>query len=274
MSAKFEAPEHIVDCVEQYKESGEKYNILNSRIKVKNDVFYHVIYHIGNSPTGDLIIRQDGSIPFLDEIKDAMIIGSQVRHKNKVLYTNGKEFVNMKHERFMRKTLQLLNKIESKLRDSMPSGVQKALEEFKRGPETTLEQQPRLREFYHKADRLIKRMVQDRLITQEDFDLLDHYIDELGKAAFLQNDVQMNTYSARKKVIRYLFSTGKIILAFRLWISHLRMHPEKPKHPKAHEEVKRYIYDGEELEEYKENIKKLFEQARNPRRGNQSTKEG
>src|SRR5699024_4601003 len=108
MSAKFEAPEHIVDCVEQYKESGEKYNIFNAKILVNKEYYYYAAYLRGATLTGHIVMKEDGSLPFLEDIQQVLLIGREASSLNEALYSNGKLFMKMKHERFMKKPLQLL----------------------------------------------------------------------------------------------------------------------------------------------------------------------
>jgi len=266
--AKFRPPDVVVKTIEEHKREGEWYEVTPCRFYVDGNSYYSVSYHFGNTVTGYIEIKEDGSVPPIQEIEKVSRMSHYLSNIHRALYSTAIRVARKRHLGFMRRSLSILRWVERTMKQEMPPDIQQALEGFIKAPQTTIENHLRLKELVNNVDKEIKNIVKNGFVTTEIMDDLINQHYELWKCAAMQNYVQMNTYEDRKKLIQYLFQKKKIFPAITLWFYHLRMHPDKekvkPKDREIMEDVLKVFIEGD-MEREERMFQKALEITRNPR---------
>lgn len=84
-----------------------------------------------------------------------------------------------------------------------------------------------MRKGFKEIERLGKFFHRQRYITDELYEEFREVHYPTAKYGFLQGHEQVKSYPARKKVISYLFRSGKVIWAFKLLYLHINFWSDK-----------------------------------------------
>ncbi|PTX55280.1 hypothetical protein C8P63_12077 [Melghirimyces profundicolus] len=255
----------VKEIIDGYLKDGEKYVTLEIYTCYQNEKYIYSSFHKNGEITGYLLIKSDGTVPQLDSSLERVLeIASQTVIKFRNMRTIGKQFARMGNERLMRRTFNLLKRIESTQGNKMTQDRIYDLRKFIESAEVTIEKQLELRKFVNDGLRLMDEITKRGEVTEQDYENLTKFVLGVSDRAFEQTSIQMETYYNRKRLIRYLFKKKNYLSAFRLFITHLRLHPEKPKNEEDYEAAREAYEKKGHDKNYEEILKRIYSKTRNP----------
>jgi hypothetical protein len=243
---KVTLPPLVKQRIEEHKKEREYYVHFFCKILYKNQSYYLAQY---TPQQGYIVVKEDGMIPPLAEIEPVLWMALSADSMAMTIQRTGKIWAKAT-TRYHERILKLLNRIDRRLRSSMPLEIQSALDAFIEVSRTFIEKQEVVREYYQKGNELVEHLFETHELTQEIYDQLYKYKTEMWKAAYLQTKIQVDTYEVREKLLKYLFdhvsvtSPGLLMTELELNYHHRKL--ANP-HKKIADEIK-------ELEPYHEEI--------------------
>lgn len=160
---------------------------------------------------------------------------------------------------------------------AIPPDVQQASDHFKTVPKEFIDNQRIINEAITNAAKLADQTNTSGVVTHEDYKKMRGYIVSLTRAAYRQNEIQINTTDDRKKVIHYLDSNIKFSFSnIKRWqkLQQLKrldagmLSKENRNEVRDLENMRNdlFQYDFVSPEKYKRSLELFYAKTRNPHR--------
>lgn len=256
----YERPEPVKKRAEQLKQPGEKVYIQPLEFRLYGGSYFWVRFDHGNHDWY-LIVDKDGNVPRRDQkVDDLLIAGLSVGSAYNDLNFNEK-MSKKKDNLILKKYLPLFRKVKEYISGRNPA-LLTDYDQFEKLVNTTIELQPKMRKGFKEIERLGKFFHRKRYITDELYEEFREVHYPTAKYGFLQGYEQVKSYPARKKVISYLFRSGKVVWALKLLYLHINFWSDKleSEQQKGFDNMHRIFIEGKrgEVEEY------MLRHCRNP----------
>ncbi|GGA59304.1 hypothetical protein GCM10007416_35510 [Kroppenstedtia guangzhouensis] len=234
-------PGNIREIAEGYKKEGEVIEVFPAKIELKSSVYYYFNYIPKNEK---LLVKENGSILPVDQIEWEALVANSYNNAINVFSTVGENWKRRKTLQIYKNVQKQLHQVEPLFR-GVPMEVKEAYSDYCRIPKVVIENQEIIVNNVKKALEHVKHFRETELITYEDYSYLLSLQLGLAEAGTKQNEVQMETYHSRVKVLRYLkemktslFDVKTIYAIKMLKFHHKRMHTDQPRTKSEHEDMK------------------------------------
>lgn len=216
----YEQPEAVKQAAEKMKKPGESIYILPLELRMFGGSYFSVRFDKGED-CWFLIVDKEGKIPPKDKkVNDLLVAGLRVGSAYNDLSFN-KKMRERKHDLTLKKYLPLFQVIREYLNKRNPK-LLNDFSQYEKLLHTIIELQPKLREGMQVIKNLGEFFHDNRYITDELYEEFREVHWQTGKYMFLQGYEQVRSYEARKNVVHYLFRSGKLLWAIKLWFLHIR----------------------------------------------------
>ncbi|MED3744766.1 hypothetical protein I6J18_12440 [Peribacillus psychrosaccharolyticus] len=260
-------PENIKNALKPYYKEGEKPDVFPAKFSFKGELYYYFTF----APAEEqLILRNDGSAPFFEEIKEGALLANNFNTCIEKFVHIGAPWAVANRKGNYENYQDILNKIERKL-GPFPEDVQKAYHVVKQVPGIIIENQRQILEAVKKADELWLIRSQEELVTDQDEALMESYFVEMIQAQVRQNDIQIKTEKERKKISEFVSSKKgflnltAIILSLRLKPFEKNMFSSNHEHADEWGEFSKLVLTGNRKAEEVKDHYKVFNKLRNPK---------
>lgn len=198
-------PEHIKEALKPFYSENEKPDVFPSKFNVDGRLFYYFTF----APAEEkLIMRDTGEVPRHEEVKrEALIFNSYNASIEAIAKIGSKWFKSGTKENY-EKLLKVLNDIRDSL-GPLSISVQEDLEVYKNAARTIIQKQEIIVGSVMSAGELWEHTNKIELATEEDQKRMRIYIVEMCRAAFRQNEIQMQTEHARNSVWEFVSSNRR-----------------------------------------------------------------
>lgn len=199
-------PENILQALKPYYQPNEVPDVFPSIFLIKNEKYYFFTF----APAAEqLIMKENGSVPAFEEIKQIALIASNYNHSIESIANIGSKWVKAGRTENYEKLIRLLEEIEEKL-GPLPDGVRTDVMQLKEAAGKILFHQKEIEEAVQKGAALWDRTNAQALVTEEDQQTMRGYMNELGTAQFKQNEIQIETQEQRERIDQFLSSRKSI----------------------------------------------------------------
>lgn len=197
-------PKEVVDQVLRYQQPGESYEIFVTRTQYNNELYYYAVYRKSKKIIGHLIVREDGMVPFHQDVEGVLRVTVGVNSKMAQFFILGPRWAYTVDQVWHNQE-KLLKQIYNQYKMDMPDEVKNAFREFIKVPGGILREYKVIQESYQNARQLYKEMEQRGEITDQTIDeKLDIEWIKLFHAKNNQHLLGLNSEESREQVIRFL----------------------------------------------------------------------
>lgn len=260
-------PENIKNALRPFYKEDETPDVFPAKFSFKGELYYYFTF----APAAEqLILHNDGSAPFFEEIKEEALLANNFNTCIEKFVNIGAPWAVANRVENYENYRDILSEIESKL-GPLPEEVQKAYEVAKQVPGIIIENQQQLLEAVKKADALWLERSQEELVTAQDEALMESYLVEMIQAQVRQNDIQIKTEKERKLISEFV-SSKKGFLNFKAIILSQRLKPfDKYMFSSDHEDAEEWgdlsklALTGNRKAEEVIDHHKVFNKLRNPK---------
>ncbi|SMO80399.1 hypothetical protein [Melghirimyces algeriensis] len=264
-------PMHILEMAKRYEKKGENMEVFPAKMVMDGKSYYYFCY----PPSwGQLIVREDGVVPPVEEIKKVFIYSNGFNASVDALGTGGESL----RKRSMKKYTQLqtlLKKVEQLFQDiEAPDDVQESLASFQKAPDVIIKHQEVIERSVNSARKLTVDTRKRGVVTlEEDYPKMRGYQVEMVRSAYWQNMIQFRTAADREKVMEYLASIRSLsnwkawwlYLQLKTYQKNMYTQAKNPKEYQEFQELGEEIFEDIPLGENKELLEEV-QYLRNPRR--------
>ncbi|MFD1434480.1 hypothetical protein ACFQ5F_06015 [Kroppenstedtia eburnea] len=249
--------------------SGDHYSVLPTTIKHESQYYFYVHYEVSDRY---LIVRKDGQIPSSKEIEPIIIMAASFVSYSNAFHVIGDQWIKEKTIRNYQRIQRLLDTLEKGLQHRLTEEQRDLLNEFRQTAHTVIDWQRELERLVAEGKKGVDKITY-KVGSIQDRERLDHLQRQSLKCVHEQNQVQLDNYEKRKRLIKSLWKSIPLF-NIRLWFAfyELKMHHQRmlnwPKMDKEEindmEIVKRRIEGEITPDSYKE-LKEIKAAVINPR---------
>lgn len=259
--------ENIKDALKPYYNENEKPDVFPAKFLFKGELYYYFTF----APAAEqLILRNDGSAPFFEEIKEEALLANNFNVCIEKFVHIGAKWATANRLGNYENYKNILGQIERKL-GPLPEDVQKAYDVVKHVPDIIIENQHQIVDAVKKADDLWKVASDKELVTDLDEEKMESYLVEMIQAQVRQNDIQIKTENERKLISEFVsskkkrFNLNACILSIRLKPFDKNMFSSSHEHAGEWDEFRDMaLYSNRKAEEVKDHYL-VFDKLRNPK---------
>lgn len=260
-------PDNIKKAVQPFLKSEESFDVFPAKFIIDNTSYYYFTF----APAKEqLIMREDGVSPPLDDIKKVALIAEAYNTSIETIANHGFQWVKSDTKKIYQNFLQLLVETKDMLKGT-PSDMYRSIETCIEAAKQIIEEQEKIEDAVEKAIRLGDTTNQKEIATEKDRDQMRQYVTQMGWAAFRQNEIQLETETDRQRVVDYLsshkLSSPKLFFKYmKLNQITKRMLTSDTREGQRIDAVRRQIevLEAETLEESKD-ANEFLKKLRNPR---------
>ncbi|MFD1407750.1 hypothetical protein ACFQ49_06200 [Kroppenstedtia eburnea] len=199
-----EPPKKVVNQVLHYKQPGESYEIFVTRTKYNNELYYYAVYRKNKKIMGRVIVREDGMVPFHQDVEGILRVTVGVNSKMAQFFTLGSRWAYTVDQVWHDQEKLLIQMYQEHERE-MPEEVKNDFQKFIDVPRGILKEYKVIQESYQSAKQLYKEMEQRGEITDQTIDeKLDIEWIKMFHAKNNQHLLGLNSEESRERVIRFL----------------------------------------------------------------------
>lgn len=199
-----EPPKKVVDQVLHYKQPGESYEIFVHRTQYNNELYYYAIYRKSKKITGRVIVREDGMVPFHQDVEGILRVTVGVNSKMAQFFTLGSRWAYTV-DQVWHDQEKLLTKMYQEHEREMSEEIKNHFQKFIDVPRGILKEYKVIQESYQNAKQLYKEMGRRGKITDQTIDeKLDIEWIKMFHAKNNQHLLGLNSEESREQVIRFL----------------------------------------------------------------------
>lgn len=218
-------PQNILEIVKANRaHDRDQYGVLPIIIE-----YNHTRYYYAHYKTTDryLVVREDGEIPVFKEIEPVIDMASFFVAVSSSFYHYGDQWVKEKTIQKYQRIQKVLDTLEKGLQQRLTEEQRDLLNEFRQTAQTVIDWQQELEYVVTEGKKGIEK-IRYKVGSIQDRERLDQLQRQLGKCIHEQNQVQLNTYEKRKKLMKILWKSIPLF-SIRLWIAfcELRMHHQR-----------------------------------------------
>lgn len=259
-------PEHIKEALKPFYSENEKPDVFPSKFNVDGRLFYYFTF----APDAEqLILKEDGDVPRLEEIKrEALIFNSYNGSIETMAHIGGKWAESGKKDNYQ-KLIKILDNIKDTL-GPLSSSNQEDLDVYKSAAKKIVQQQEIIEDSVKSAGELLDYTNEIELVTVEDQKRMRRFIVDMCRAAYKQNEIQMQTEQARNNVWEFVSSKRwpLNLSAWNLYTKLLSYQKNMMKNTKESirqmEDLTMVMQEDLPLEQHG-NVKEVIKKLRNPR---------
>ena len=263
-------PQNILEIVKANRaHDRDQYGVLPIIIEYENKHYFYAYYKTSDRY---LVVREDGEIPVFKEIESVIEMAPFFVAVSSSFYNYGDQWVKAKTIRKYQRIQRLLDTLEKGLQHRLTEEQRDFLNEFRQTAQTVIDWQQELEKVVEEGKKGIEK-IRYKVGSAKDHKRLDQLQRQLLKCVDEQNQVQLNTYKKRKRLIKSLWKSIPL-LNIRLWFAfyELRMHHQRMlnwskmdrEEIDSMEIVKRRI-EGEATPNSNRKLKEIKASAINPR---------
>lgn len=260
-------PDHIVKAVRQHLKSGETFDVFPAKFSIDNNSYYYFTF----APAREqLIMRDDGIVPPLHDIKKAALVAEAYNTSIETIAKHGFQWVKSDTKKIYGSVHQLFLETKDMLGTKVPDAIEQSFEACLYAAKEIVEEQKKIEDAVERAIRLGDSTNQKEVATEDDRNQMRQYVTQMGWAAFRQNEIQLETEVDRERVMEYLasnkLSSPKLFFKYvKLNKMTKRMLTGDTREGQRIDEVRRQIevLEAESLEESAE-ANEYFAKLRNP----------
>ncbi len=135
-------PEHIKEALKPYYKDGEKPDVFPSKFRIKNELYYYFTF----APAVEqLIMKDDGTVPVLHEIRDVALICNSYNDSIESLASIGKKWVQSGKKENYEKLRNILRDAQEML-SPLPDDVEAAFHSYLNTANQIIENQNAIQE--------------------------------------------------------------------------------------------------------------------------------
>ncbi|MCS1350883.1 hypothetical protein [Mechercharimyces sp. CAU 1602] len=225
---KVPLPDAVKKSMNKFQKEGEIIDHFFCKIQMGGMGYYEIVYNNvrDSSKIAKLIIREDGSIPPIEEVcqdnfQDVVWIANSTDNACVAISKSGKKWSKYPTYPYKR-VMKLLSCIQNAFWNQMTQDIREAWKSYCKVAEVYIDKQKVIQECYEKGIKIDEKLFQTHVVSLEDCKELERYHMKMAHSAYYQNHVQLNTYEDRKKLLSYLFSCNKWF-KWGLWLAILEL---------------------------------------------------
>lgn len=254
-------PEHIRNSLKVYYKENEKPDVFPSIFLINGRRYYYFTF----APAAEqLIMLDDGTVPFFNEVKrEALIFNNYNISFETILHIGGKWTKSGRRDNYG-KLLGILEELGRKL----PGDLEGPYHTYEKATKQILDEQDQIEQAINRAREISERTNREELATEQDQLDMRRCVVDMVRAAYRQNEIQLQTEKERDMIWDYVasnrFSVG-IGTYFKLKKYQKNMMKNTPENKREAEEKGKMVL-GEDLPlEQHENAQLVWKKLRNPR---------
>lgn len=260
-------PENIKEALKPYYKDGEKPDVFPSKFRIKNELYYYFTF----APAVEqLIMKDDGTVPVLHEIRDVALICNSYNASIETLASIGKKWVQSGTKENYEKLRNILRDAQKTL-SPLPPDVEAAFQSYLRTADQIIDNQNAIQEAVDDAIIIWDRTNLQELATEQDQIDMRKYIVNMARASYRQNEIQLQTEKDREKVWdfvsskRWPFNKSGWSIYFKLRAYQKYMMKNTAINMKEAEEVGKMVLSEDLPLDQHEIAQEVWEHLRNPR---------
>jgi hypothetical protein len=213
-------PEHIKEALKPFYSENEKPDVFPSKFNVDGRLFYYFTF----APDPEqLILMEDGNVPRLEEIKREALIFNSYNGSIETMAHIGGKWARSGIKKNYQNLMKVLDEIKNTL-GPLSSSDQEALDVYKSAAKTIVQQQEIIEDSVKRAGELLDYTNKIELVTVEDQKRMRTFIVDMCRAAYKQNEIQMQTEQARNSIWK-IVSNKRWPLNLPAWILFIKLFP-------------------------------------------------
>jgi hypothetical protein len=258
-------PKNIESKVKKYfnPEKDFDYQVFPSKIFVDDKLYYSFIFR---PSLETLLIQEDGVIPPKNEVKKVALFVSALNTSLHNISTIGFKWAKASDKKGLRKLSMVIKKIKSELENKASADIIRAIESFQYVIEMTLKHQEIIEKSVENGLRLAATTNDREIVTEDDYKKMRKYNLDMVRSAYLQNEIQLETESDRRIVLKYLLRKPKYWPLY-LYIMYHDMKMLSSRYPNKVREmqsIKNMIFEEDVPLEKQPNAEDVIRLLRNP----------
>lgn len=215
-------PQHIQEALENYKEKGETSDVAPYKFNVNNKNYYF----FGFPPSFEkLLIREDGVVPALEDVKKVGLVAYAYNTSVGSL-NEAQEWTNGSRMKIYETTYEQLLKLRKWVQYEAQASVNKDIEDLLDVLKSLIREQKKVIESIESAIQLYDNTLQKEITSEDDQKTMRQYVQEMVRADFSQNEIQISSEKPRNRMIEYLSSNKWSGLKKRFTIHKLKKNLE------------------------------------------------
>lgn len=260
-------PNHIKEALRPYYKDGEKPDVFPSKFEIHHQLYYYFTF----APAAEqLIMKDDGTVPYFHEIQDTALICNSYNVSIETIASIGKKWVESGKRENYEKLRNILRDAQKGLAP-LPPDVEAAFHSYLRTADQIIDLQNAVQEAVDDAIIIWDRTNLQELATQQDQIDMRKCIVKMTRAAYKQNEIQLQTEKDRERVWEFVssrrwpFNMSGWSVYFKLRPYQKNMMKNTPSNIREAEEVGRMVLEEDLPLEQHENVNDVWQHLRNPR---------
>lgn len=261
-------PEDIKEALRPYYKDGEKPDVFPSKFRINNELYYYFTF----APAAEqLIMKDDGTVPdFHDIRRDVALICNSYNVSIETIASIGKKWVQSGKKENYQKLRNILRDTQKTL-SPFPNDVEAAWDSYLSAVDQIIDNQDAIQEAVDDAIIIWDRTNLQELATEQDQIDMRKCIVKMTRAAYRQNEIQLQTEKDREKVWEFV-SSKRWPFNMSGWSVYVKLKPYQKYMMKntafnmnEAEEVGRMVLSEDLPLEQHENANDVWQHLRNPR---------
>ncbi|MET3730242.1 hypothetical protein ABID52_003883 [Fictibacillus halophilus] len=205
-------PTEILDKIAKYKKHKEKTHVFPSVISINNINYYYIKY----APSREqLIIREDGTILPVSKIKSVFQYALVYNTSFENITNFGLKWVESGTLKRYEKLCNILEDLYNVIKEQAPSNILDSLKRFRECSEIIIQEQHNINKSVGQGFDLANKTNNLEIVTIQDCKEMRKFNESMVRAAFRQNEIQLETEDERKVIYKYV-SRNKFSYGFKL----------------------------------------------------------
>lgn len=259
-------PDNIKRSLKPYYKDNENPEVFPSKFNIDGEIYYFFNFA---PATEQLIMKENGIVPPHQEVQKIDLIATSYNHSIDTIVNIGSKWAKSKKEKNYQKLVTILHELKNRL-EPIPSNIQNDLESYKLAAENIIKQQEIINHSVENGRKLWQSTNNSELVTEENQKEMRTYIVQMCRAAYRQNEIQLNTEDERNSVWGFV-SSKRWPLNIKAWNIYRKLLPYQKNmmkntmfNTKEAEEIGKLVEEDLPLEKGK-NAQDILDHLRNPR---------
>ncbi|MBH0171681.1 hypothetical protein [Fictibacillus sp. 18YEL24] len=216
-------PTHIKEVAENHQKRDIRYHVFPSMFLIEDEKYYLFMYE----PTKEqLIIREDGKVLTKEHIKKPFLYALAYNSSIENISNIGGEWVEARTIQRYKKLNSILNSIENIIKGNAPAHISKSLIKLKDASRIIIQEQENINRCVEDGLALTINTNDSELVTMDEYFRMRKYVLGMVRAAYKQNEIQLETEEERSEIFKYL-SQNKLSFGLRLLPLYFQFAPYK-----------------------------------------------
>lgn len=260
-------PEHIKEALKPYYKLNEAPDVFPSKFRIEDEEYYYFTF----APAAEqLIIRADGTVPSFYEVQKEALIFNSYNVSIETIVNIGNKWIKSGKDGKYRKLKVILNEVKEKLGPFSPE-LENAFQAYYTTANKIIEYQDMIEEAVERATAIWDRTNLEEIATHQDQIDMRNCIVDMTRAAYRQNEIQLNTEQERKQIWEYV-SSKRWSKGFAGWSLYTKLKPYQnymmkntPENVKQANELGKMVLNDDLPLEHHENAEGVLKCLRNPK---------